>query len=147
MSVSARNQLHGTVSAVHPGSVNDEIEISLTTGGKLVSVVTSSSRIRLALEKGKEVVALIKAPWIILASEDNGMMFSARNQFPGVITSMEKGAVNATIHLQTDEGTTLTAVITNESMAEMGISEGKRIVALIKASSVLLGVKRPDAKA
>ncbi|MCC3263926.1 TOBE domain-containing protein, partial [Paenibacillus polymyxa] len=41
---------------MHPGSVNDEIEISLTAGGKLVSVVTSSSRIRLALEQGKEVV-------------------------------------------------------------------------------------------
>lgn len=147
MSVSARNQLHGKVSAIHSGSVNDEIELSLTTGGKLVSVVTSSSRIRLALEQGKEVVALIKAPWIILASEDDGMVFSARNQFPGVITSLEKGAVNATVHLQTDEGTTLTAVITNESVTEMDISEGKRVVALIKASSVLLAVKQPDVKA
>ena len=91
MSVSARNQLYGKVSAIHPGSVNDEIEISLTAGGKLVSVVTSSSRIRLALEQGKEVVALIKAPWIILASEDDGMLFSARNQFPGVIHFTGKG--------------------------------------------------------
>lgn len=32
MSVSARNQLSGTVSAVHSGSVNDEIEISLNEG-------------------------------------------------------------------------------------------------------------------
>ncbi|WP_410200496.1 TOBE domain-containing protein [Klebsiella variicola] len=44
MSVSARNQLHGKVSAIHPGSVNDEIEISLNEGGKLVSVVTRSGR-------------------------------------------------------------------------------------------------------
>lgn len=143
MSVSARNQLSGTVSAVHPGSVNDEIEISLNKGGKLVSVVTSSSRIRLGLEQGKEIVALIKAPWIILASEDNGLLFSARNQFPGKITALEKGAVNATVHILTDEVSTLTAVITNESMTEMALSEGKRVIALIKASSVLLAVKKP----
>jgi len=85
MSVSARNQLHGTVSAIYPGSVNDEIEIFL-----------------------------------------------------------DKGAVNATFHILTDEGSNLTAVITNESMAEMDISEGKRVIALIKASSVLLAVKQPD---
>ncbi len=143
MSVSARNQLSGTVSAVHPGSVNDEIEISLNKGGKLVSVVTSSSRTRLGLEQGKEIVALIKAPWIILASEDNGLLFSARNQFPGKITALEKGAVNATVHILTDEGSSLTAVITNESMTEMALSEGKRVIALIKASSVLLAVKKP----
>ena len=142
MSVSARNQLSGTVYAVHSGSVNDEIEISLNEGGTLVSVVTSNSRIRLGLEQGKEVVALIKAPWIILASEDNGLLFSARNQFSGQVTSLEKGAVNATVHILTDDGSNLTAVITNESMKEMDISEGKRIIALIKASSVLLAVKK-----
>lgn len=145
MSVSARNQLHGQVSAIHPGSVNDEIEITLDNGGKLVAVVTSSSRVRLSLEQGKEVIALIKAPWIILASEESGLLFSARNQFAGQVTSLEKGAVNATVHLLTDDGVSLTAVITNESSEEMAISEGKRVVALIKASSVLLAVKQPAA--
>jgi len=33
MSVSARNQLHGKVSAVRPGSVNDEVESTLDKGG------------------------------------------------------------------------------------------------------------------
>lgn len=53
----------------------------------------------------------------------------------------------STIHILTDESSDLTAVITNESMAELGISEGKRIVALIKASSVLLEVKQPPKSA
>lgn len=144
MSVSARNQLPGIVSAVRPGSVNDEIEIALDKGGKLVAVVTSNSRITLGLEQGKEAVALIKAPWVILATEDSGLLFSARNQFPGKITSLEKGAVNATIHILTDQGSSLTSVITNESMSEMALSEGKRVIALVKASSVLLAVKKPE---
>lgn len=142
MSVSARNQLQGKVSAVHPGSVNDEIEITLDNGGQLVAVVTRSSRITLGLEPGKETVALIKAPWVILATEESGLLFSARNQFPGKITSVEKGAVNATVHIQTDEGLTLTSVITNESAEEMALNVDTRIIALVKASSVLLAVKK-----
>ncbi len=142
MSVSARNQLGGKVSEIRPGSVNDEIEISLDKGGKLVAVVTRSSRITLGLEQGKEAIAFIKAPWVTLATEDSGMLFSARNQFPGKITSLEKGAVNATVHILTDEGLSLTSVITNESMTDMALSEGKRVIALVKASSVLLAVKK-----
>lgn len=141
MSVSARNQLPGTVAIVRTGSVNDEIEISLENGGTLVAVVTGSSRQALGLEQGRAVVALIKAPWIVLASEDCGMTFSARNQFAGRVMTVEKGAVNATIDIHTDAGTHLTAVITNESLAGMDLSEGKRVIALIKASAVMLAVK------
>ena len=75
MSVSARNQLPGTVAIVRTGSVNDEIEISLENGGTLVAVVTGSSRQALGLEQGSAVVALTKAPWIVLASEDGGITF------------------------------------------------------------------------
>lgn len=142
MSVSARNQLAGTVSAITPGSVNDEVEITLEQGGKLVSVITASSRNTLGLDKGKQAVALIKAPWVILATEDSGFLFSARNQFPGKITSVDTGAVNSNVHVQTDEGFSLTSVITNESATEMALSVGTRVVALIKASSVLLAVKK-----
>lgn len=36
MAVSARNQLTGTVSAVAMGAVNDEVELTLAGGAKLV---------------------------------------------------------------------------------------------------------------
>lgn len=142
MSISARNQLTGTVSAVHPGAINEEIEINLDKGGKLVAMVTSGSRVNLGLEPGKPVIALIKAPWIILVSDENDMLFSARNQFHGQITALEKGAVNASVHILTDDGAPLTAVITNQSLEEMALSCGKRVTALVKASSVLLAVKQ-----
>jgi hypothetical protein len=32
---------------------------------------------------GKEAIALIKAPWVILATEDLRIKFSARNPFAG----------------------------------------------------------------
>ena len=93
MAVSARNQLTGIISAVATGAVNDEVELTLPGGAKLVAIVTHSSKEALGLVNGKEAIALIKAPWVTLATEDCGLKFSARNQFAGVITGLKKGDV------------------------------------------------------
>lgn len=138
MTVSARNQLTGTVSAVATGAVNDEVELTLTDGAKLVAIVTHSSQQTLGLVKGKEAIALIKAPWVTLATEDCGLKFSARNQFPGSITKITEGAVNATVHIKTDAGFNMVAVVTNESQDEMKLSVGSRVIVLIKASAILI---------
>ncbi|EBU7357522.1 transporter [Salmonella enterica subsp. enterica serovar Poona] len=141
MTVSARNQLTGTVSAVATGAVNDEVELTLTGGAKLVAIVTHSSQQTLGLVKGKEAIALIKAPWVTLATEDCGLKFSARNQFPGSITKATEGAVNATVHIKTDAGFNIVAVVTNESQDEMKLSVGSRVIVLIKASAILIATR------
>ncbi|MGU3416167.1 molybdopterin-binding protein [Enterobacteriaceae bacterium C34A] len=141
MSVSARNQLTGKVSAVATGAVNDEVELTLEGGAKLVAIVTRSSQQALGLVNGKEAVALIKAPWVTLASEDCGLKFSARNQFAGSVSRVTEGAVNATVHIKTDTGFELVAVITNESQQEMKLASGSRVIALIKASAILLATR------
>lgn len=115
MAVSARNQLTGTVSTVAMGAVNDEVELTLAGGAKLVAIVTHSSQQALGLAKGKEAIALIKAPWVTLATEDCGLKFSARNQFAGSVSTITEGAVNATVHIKTDAGFEIVAVVTNES--------------------------------
>lgn len=142
MAVSARNQLQGKVSAVTAGAVNDEVEISLAGGARLVAVVTASSQKALGLNAGKEVIALIKAPWVILASEDCGLRFSARNQYLGTVSAVQQGAVNSTVLVKTDAGFELTSVITNDASEEMTLVAGTRVVALVKASAVLLAVKQ-----
>ena len=78
MAVSARNQLTGTVSAVAMGAVNDEVELTLAGGAKLVAIVTHSSQQALGLAKGKEALALIKAPGVTLATEDCGLKFCSQ---------------------------------------------------------------------
>ncbi|EAB8478837.1 transporter [Salmonella enterica subsp. enterica serovar Java] len=141
MAVSARNQLTGTVSAVATGAVNDEVELALTGGAKLIAIVTHSSQQTLGLIRGKEAIALIKAPWVTLATEDCGLKFSARNQFPGSITKITEGAVNATVHIKTDAGFNIVAVVTNESQDEMKLSADSRVIVLIKASAVLIATR------
>lgn len=55
MAISLRNQLPGKVSAAAGGAVNDEIELILTGGTKLVAIVTHNSRETLELKRGKDV--------------------------------------------------------------------------------------------
>ena len=144
MAVSARNQLTGIISAVATGAVNDEVELTLPGGAKLVAIVTHSSKEALGLVNGKEAIALIKAPWVTLATEDCGLKFSARNQFAGQVTQVTQvteGAVNATVHIKADAGFDIVAVITNESQHEMKLAAGSRAIALVKASAILLATR------
>lgn len=66
------------------------------------------------------------------------MKTSARNQFRGRITAVEKGAVNGSVSLDIGEGQTITATLTNDSIDELQLAPGKTAIALIKASFVLL---------
>ncbi|EHM49050.1 MAG: TOBE domain-containing protein [Yokenella regensburgei] len=141
MAVSARNQLTGKISAVATGAVNDEVELTLENGAKLVAVVTHSSKEALGLANGKEAIALIKAPWVTLATEDCGLKFSARNQFAGSVNYVSEGAVNATVTITADAGFEIVAVITNESREEMQLNQGSRVIALIKASAILIATR------
>lgn len=140
MKTSARNEFSGTVLTVHHGAVNDEIEIQLDGGARVTSVITSTSAKNLGLEAGKKVVALVKASLVILLTDADGVRFSARNQLAGTVSSVERGAVNTEVRVRLDGGEELTAVITVQSEKNLGIKEGGKVTALIKASHVIVGV-------
>jgi molybdate transport system regulatory protein len=140
MKTSARNRFTGTVSAVRPGAVNDEIDLALDGGPTLSAVITHESTVALGLEPGSAAIALVKAPWVVLVTDADGLRFSARNQFTGVVERVSRGAVNATVTLAV--GTiTVEAVVTIESLDELGLTEGDTATALFKASHVILAVQ------
>lgn len=142
MKVSARNQLSGTVSEIAEGAVNDEVVLALDTGESLVTVVTKNSVKTLGLVVGKKAIAIIKAPWVVLASPDCGLNFSARNQFIGKIDDVNLGAVNSSVSITSDKGLALTAMVTNDSVNELSLKPGDAILALVKASSVILATQK-----
>jgi len=67
------------------------------------------------------------------------MKVSTRNVFPGTITKVVKGAVNAEVHLAMQGGDQIVAGITNASVDNLGLKEGASALALVKASWVILG--------
>jgi molybdate transport system regulatory protein len=141
MKTSARNQLYGKVSAVQRGTVNDEIAVALPGGQSIVAVVTHESTETLGLVVGAEAVALVKASSVLLVADDGTSdRLSTRNRLRGTVSAVQRGAVNAEVSLTLEGGAVLTSVVTNESVAELGIAEGQALVAAFKASSVILGV-------
>ena len=142
MKVSARNQLKGIVESINSGAVNDEVVLHLNGGENITAVVTKNSVTTLGLVKGKAAIAIFKAPWVILASAENGLNFSARNQFKGNVESLEKGSVNSIVNMVTETGLKLSAVVTNNSVEEMQLHTGAPVIALIKASNVILATEK-----
>ena len=67
------------------------------------------------------------------------MKLSARNQLKGKIVDVKKGATTAHVRIDIG-GQTLTASITNESADELKLEKSKTAHAIIKATSVVIGV-------
>lgn len=141
MQTSARNQFSGKVVRIKKGAVNDEIALTLPGGEKLVAIITHESTQSLGLKVGVEVVALVKASWVIVGiGDDAGLKLSARNQLRGVIRRLTAGAVNAEVVIELKGGTSVAAIITNVAAKELRLAVGKPACAIFKASSVILGV-------
>lgn len=135
---SARNQLAGRVVEIQTGAVNDQITIALPGGGRVVATITRESTRLLQLRRGTPLTALIKAPWIMLAAAGTPLACSAANQLEGVVRRIKPGAVNAEVVLELPGGQTLAAIVTEDSVAALGLKKGQPAVALFNASSVIL---------
>lgn len=67
------------------------------------------------------------------------MKISARNQYSGTITSITPGAVNGSIKVDIGSGNIVTANITEEAIADLGLATGETVTVIIKASDVMIG--------
>ena len=68
------------------------------------------------------------------------MKISARNILKGKVTKVIHGAVNSEVTIELPGGTQLVSIITNSSVENLGLTEGKQAYAIIKASNVMVGV-------
>lgn len=141
MNVSARNAFPGRITAIQPGPVNSELQVTTDDGDQIVAIVTTDSLRTLGLQVGKAVVALVKAHWVMLAAVDGQERFSARNQLRGQVSHMNKGGINTEVVLRLASGGEVCAVLTNEAVAALQLTPGVAAVAIIKASDVVIGVR------
>ena len=65
------------------------------------------------------------------------MKLSARNQLPGTVRSINRGEAIANVELDVS-GQRLVASITVEAVEDLGLAEGSQVIALIKASDVMI---------
>ncbi len=68
------------------------------------------------------------------------MKLSARNQLAGKVVAINHGAAIANVEIEV-AGQRLVASITDEAAQELDLSAGMEVVAIIKASDVMVAVK------
>ena len=65
------------------------------------------------------------------------MKISARNQLSGTVTRVNEGAAIANVEIDVN-GQRLVSSITVEAARELGLKEGVKVTAIVKASDVIL---------
>jgi len=68
------------------------------------------------------------------------MKISARNILKGKVKQITPGAINTEVLVEFPGGSEIVSVITKESAEKLGLSVGKEVYAIIKASNVMIGV-------
>jgi len=66
------------------------------------------------------------------------MKLSARNQIKGRIAELKKGQTTAHVRIDIGNGVTITSSITNEAVDDLGLKSGDQVIAVIKASDVMV---------
>ena len=64
---------------------------------------------------------------------------SARNQLKGKIVEIRKGQTTAHVRIDIGGGLIVTSSITNEAVDDLALASGDDVVAVIKASDVMVG--------
>lgn len=136
---SARNQWVGTISAIRSGAVNDEVELTLPGGQRLAAIITHESTARLALRTQMSVIALVKAPAVLLVAGLGAARVSARNRLAGTVQTVTPGAVNAEVLLEAG-GLMVVAIVPSAAVDELGLAPGAAIDVFVKASDIVLAV-------
>ncbi len=69
------------------------------------------------------------------------MKISARNSIPGTITKMKLGPVSAEVTINVANGIDIVSVISTASAEELKLKVGAKAFAVVKASSVMVGIE------
>jgi molybdopterin-binding protein len=66
------------------------------------------------------------------------MKLSARNQIKGRVIAVQRGATTGHVRIDIGNGVIVTSSITNEAIDELAIQTGDEVIAVVKASDVMV---------
>ena len=136
LQTSARNQWFGTITARDHDQVQQHVDVLLADGETRLKVaITAQSGERLGLEEGKEVLILLKAPWVGI-TQDDAIAQAADNQLQGTISHIERGAEQCEVLMTLPDGQTLCATLPIEQAHTL--TEGANVTAYFNADRVII---------
>jgi len=135
LQTSARNQLFGTVVSNDAQQVVQHLLIQLADGVTQLNVaLTQRSADRLQLAAGKEVLVLIKAPWIRIsrdAAQDD-------NQLAATVSAIEPGEQMSEVLMKLASGETLCATLSNDQLQQLRLQPGDAVIASFNAEHAIV---------
>jgi len=140
MKISARNIFQGTVTNILRGIISAQVTLSLQGGETIVAVITNASIDLLELKEGKSAYAIVKSSEVMIGRGIAADTLSARNILAGEVKNLHAGGVNSEVEITLHGGTAMIATITNQSVERLGLKNGDKVSAIVKASNVLIGV-------
>ncbi|MEH0835235.1 molybdenum-dependent transcriptional regulator [Pectobacterium cacticida] len=138
LQTSARNQFFGTVLARGEEHVQQHLDILLANGKTTIrTLLTQQSAERLQLQKGKDVLALIKAPWIEVYAATSTAP-AADNVLAGQIQSIQHGVENSELLITLAGEETLCAIVPNICLEQQKLQPGTEVKACFNADRVII---------
>jgi len=141
MKTSARNRYTGTIKDIESGPVTTEVTLEIAGGHVLAATLTTASAKRMKLHKGQHALALVKASSVVLVTDSDGYVLSARNQLTGSVSRVERGAVSTVVELSLPGGVEVTSTVTNDAVDDLELHTGQAATAIFKAYQVFVAVK------
>jgi len=136
LQTSARNQWFGTVTGREHSQIQQHVDVLLADGTTRLKVaLTARSGERLGLDEGKEVLVLLKAPWVNI-TQDSAAADGADNQLAGRITHIEHGEAQSEVLMTLPDGQTLCATVAREQADRLRIES--EAIAYFSADRVIV---------
>jgi len=136
LQTSARNQWFGTVTGREHSQIQQHVDVLLADGTTRLKVaLTARSGERLGLDEGKEVLVLLKAPWVNI-TQDSAVADGADNQLPGRISHIEHGEAQSEVLMTLPDGQTLCATVAREQADRLRIES--EAIAYFSADRVIV---------
>lgn len=106
----------------------------------LLKAVAVASAGKPTVGAATDLVGLLNLAFVDVSEVDD-MKLSASNQLEGRIVELEKGPISARVVIEIVPKVHITSVITTASAERLGLKPGKTVVAIIKATEVIIGAK------
>lgn len=136
LKTSARNQLTGTICAIHRQDLNDQIEVQLSSGQMVTAVVTHASSQRLGLALNKSVLLLFKAPAVKISATP--IVECGHNQIEGQLQHINYLGDKVELALQIGTNSQVHALMSQSALDGMPLSLGETYYASFDAGQTIV---------
>jgi len=137
MMISARNQINAEVVDLRRDGVSALLELETDQGTQMFASITEKASDLLAVKEGDRVIAFFKASHVLVAT-GWAIPISARNRLEGVIERVDRGVVNAEVHVRLGSGDRLSAIVTDDAVSNLDLKPDMNVVAIFKATDVMI---------